>query len=176
MVVAKCGCQCMVVMVVSNNSKGGDCCSQWSLCCSCWHQCCSNVVSWHQSLKCEKSVNFVKGWYLKSWFVERLINYDWKVWFFCWIGIDFWKAELCWYDAWRITRECIRGCCKVEFVFWKRWRLWQGWLKNLYLSNLTSIPNDLKFIRKFFQISTTSLLMISRNSNDFKGKLRFEVE
>ena len=37
-VVANCGCQCMVIRVVANNSKGGDCCSQWSLCCSCWHQ------------------------------------------------------------------------------------------------------------------------------------------
>ena len=46
------------------------CCFQWSLCYSCWHQCCSNVVSWHQSLKCERSVDFVKGWYLKGWFVK----------------------------------------------------------------------------------------------------------
>ena len=28
MVVANYGCQCMVIMVVANNSKGGDCCSQ----------------------------------------------------------------------------------------------------------------------------------------------------
>ena len=26
-VVANCGCQCMVIRVVANNSKGGDCCS-----------------------------------------------------------------------------------------------------------------------------------------------------
>ena len=61
MVVANSGCQCMVVMVVANNSKEEDCCSQWSLCYSCWHQCCSSVVSWHQSMKYAKSVVFVKG-------------------------------------------------------------------------------------------------------------------
>ena len=44
---------------------------------------------WHQSLKREKSVDFMKGWYLKGWFVERLMNYDWKVWFFAKLGLIF---------------------------------------------------------------------------------------
>ena len=49
MVVANCGCQCMVIMVVANNSKRRDCCSRWSLCCSCWHQCCSSVVGTNEA-------------------------------------------------------------------------------------------------------------------------------
>ena len=31
----------------------------------------------------------MKGWYLKDWLVERLINCDWKVWFFAELGLIF---------------------------------------------------------------------------------------
>ena len=48
--------------------------------------------------------------------------------------------------------------------------------KNSYLSDLTSVLDNLKFIGKFFQRSTTSLLMTSSNSIDFEGELRFEVK
>ena len=48
-------------------------------------------------------------------------------------------------------------------------------IKKLYLFDLTSILDDLKFIEKLFQSSTTFLLMISSNSINFEGKLRFEV-
>ena len=49
-------------------------------------------------------------------------------------------------------------------------------MKNSYLSDLTSVLDDLKFIRKLIQRSTTSMLMTNSNSDDFEGKLRFEVE
>ena len=48
--------------------------------------------------------------------------------------------------------------------------------KNSYLSNLNLVLNDLKLIRKLFQRSTTSLLMISSKSIDFEGELMFEGE
>ena len=40
---------------------------------------------------------------------------------------------------------------------------------------MTSVPGDLKFIGKFFQRSTTSMLMTSSNSEVLEVELRFEV-
>ena len=41
---------------------------------------------------------------------------------------------------------------------------------------MTSVLGDLKFIEKFFQRSTTSMLMTSSNSEVLEVELRFEVE
>ena len=41
---------------------------------------------------------------------------------------------------------------------------------------MTSVPDDLKFIGKLIQRSTTSMLMTSSNSDDLEVKLRFEVD
>ena len=71
--------------------------------------------------------------------------------------------------------KSVFEACKFEFNFEWNKGYNKGWLKNSYLSDLTFILDDLKFIGKLFQRSTTSMLMISSNSNDFKGKLRFEV-
>ena len=49
--------------------------------------------------------NLLKGWIM----IEKIDFY--------WIGIDFWKAELCWYDACWITGDCISEVYKFEFNF-----------------------------------------------------------
>ena len=72
--------------------------------------------------------------------------------------------------------ESVFEACKFEFNFEWNEGYDKGWLKNLYLSNLTSVLGDLKFIGKLIQRSTTSMLMTNSNSDNFKGKLRFEVE
>ena len=41
---------------------------------------------------------------------------------------------------------------------------------------MISVLDDLKFIENLFQISTTSMLMTSSNSNVFEGELTFEGE
>ena len=52
----------------------------------------------------------------------------------------------------------------------------KGWLKKLYLSDLTYVLDDLKFIGKLIQRSKTSMLMTSSNSEVLEIELRFEVE
>ena len=73
---------------------------------------------------------------------------------------------------WKVFFEA----CKFEFNFEWNKGYDKGWLKNLYLSNLTSVLGDLKFIGKLIQRSTTSMLMISSNFNDFGDELTFESE
>ena len=118
------------------------------------------------------NVDLLKGWIVICWKAELCL----KSLISCWIGIDFWKAEWCWYDAWRIIGECFRRCCKFEFNSEWNEGYDKGWLKNSYLSDLTSVPDDLKFIGKFFKRSTTSMLMTSSNSEVLEVELRFEVE
>ena len=50
----------------------------------------------------------------------------------------------------------------------------KGYSKNLYLYNLSSVLDDLKLIGKLFQRSTTFLLMMRSNSNDFEGEFMIE--
>ena len=178
MVVANCGRQCMVVIVVANNSKGEDYCSQWSLCCNYWHQCCSSVVSWHQ-WSLTKIWEFLKGFWKVEVLIWWWVDYFWK---------EFWKAELlvdwCLYEdlmgvqsIWSSCEsvERVLKCANLNFNFEWNEGFDKGWLKNSYLSNVTSISGNLKFIENFFQRSTTSLSTTSSNFGVLEVKLRFEV-
>ena len=137
MVVANYGCQYMVIRVVANNSKGGDCCSHWSLCCSCWHQYYSGVVSWHQwSLtKIDKDLRefewILKGQIvdlmmsrlivkriMKSWFVSEL-KFVW------WFELFFINLEQLW-----ISEKSFR-IVQVEFQILIKFWFWEGLIKKL---------------------------------------------
>ena len=170
MVVANYGCQCMVIRVVANNSKGGDCCSQWSLYCSCWHQYCSSVVSWHQ-WSLTKIWEFLKGFWKAEVLIWWWVDYFWK---------EFWKAELlvdwCLYEDLMGVQSIWSSCESVERVlelsklkFRFEWNFGfdRGWLKNLYLFDVTPILSDLKLIGKYIQRSTTFMLKTSSNSEVF---------
>ena len=71
--------------------------------------------------------------------------------------------------------ESVFEACKFEFNFEWNEGYDKGWLKNLYLLDLTFVLGDLKFIRKIIQRSTTSMLITSLNFNNLDIKLRFEV-
>ena len=152
---------------------------------------CERLMNYDESrLILWKADELWSGWFNKFWnLMARLILE-----FLNWLRLIlellelgwFWKVELlmdwclrhlncddmsnCWIS------DCIIEVCKFEFNFeWDEGYDKVYW-KILYLSDLISISDDLKFIGKFFQRSTTSFLMTSSNSNDFEGELRFEFE
>ena len=74
-------------------------------------------------------------------------------------------------NQWKVFLKCAN----LNFNFEWNEGFDKGWLKNSYLSDVTFVLGDLKFIGKFFQRSTTFMLMISSNSRVLEVELRFEV-
>ena len=132
-VVANCGCQCMVIRVVANNSKGGDCCSQcedWSLCCSCWHQYWS-ICELAQFELIDKVLR--QFWDLKCWFDDEEPNFEKRyeklISLMIWsLNVDLRYFPSLWISCGSVER--VLKLFNLNFRFQQNFGFDSSWLKN----------------------------------------------
>ena len=127
-------------------------------------------VNWHQ-WRIDKFWESLNGF----WKAELLIS-----WWVCYFWIKVWKADLlvnwslnedlrCFPSVWSNWESVKRVLELSNLSFRFEWIFGfdMGWLKNLYLCDVTPVLGELKVIRKIFQRSTTFMLKISSNSEVF---------